>query len=149
MTLNQIVKTLNEIADNHLQINHFFFGEEWDFATSGVVNCPAMITVLQPSVLEGSTITQNFKIYIGDLVQKNLSNKLEVLSDCQLIALDIIYQLQLPVYDFVLINKDNITLNDFEDSFDCELYGYWFDIKLKLPAPYDRCAIPQLPLVTS
>lgn len=144
MTLNNIVKKLNDIAINHLQINHFFFGEEWDFATSGVVNCPAMIAVLEPATLEGAALTHSFKIYIGDLVQKDLANKSEVLSDCMLIALDIIYQLQLPAYDFVLINKNSITLNDFEDSFDNELYGYWFQIKLKLPAPYDRCAIPNL-----
>ena len=144
MTLNQTVKSLNDIANNHLQINHFFFGDEWDFATSGTVNCPAMITVLEPAIWEGSTITHTLKIYIGDLVQKDLSNKVEVLSDCQLIALDVIYQLQNPDYEWVLINKNSITLNDFEDSFDCELYGYWFQIKLKLSAPYDRCAIPSI-----
>lgn len=149
MTLNEIVKELNNIADNHLQINHFFFGDEWDFATSGVVTCPAMITVLEPATLEGAAITHTFKIYIGDLVQKDLANKLEALSDCQLIALDVIAQLQLATYEWLLANKGSITLNDFEDSFDCELYGYWFQIKLKMAAPYDRCAIPQVPLVTN
>lgn len=149
MTLNNIVKELNDIATNHLQINHFFFGNEFDFATSGVVNCAAMICVLEPALLEDSTLTHSFKIYIGDIVQKNLSNKLEVLSDCQLIALDVIYQLQQNDYEFILINKNSIVLTDFEDSFDCELYGYYFSIKLKLANPYDRCAIPQFPLVTN
>ena len=149
MTLNNVIQELNDIATNHLQINHFFFGEEYDFATSGVVNCPVMIAVLEPSLLEGSTLTHSFKIYIGDLVQKDLSNKKEVLSDCQLIALDVIYQLQQNDYDWILANKSSITLNDFEDSFDCELYGYYFQIKLKLSNPYDRCAIPQVPLVTN
>jgi len=149
MTLNNVIQELNNIATNHLQINHFFFGEEWEFASSGVVNCPAMIAVLEPAMLEGSTLTHSFKIYIGDLVQKDLSNKKEVLSDCLLIALDVIYQLQQNDYDWVLANKSSITLNDFEDSFDCELYGYYFQIKLKLSSPYDRCAIPQVPLVTN
>mgnify|MGYP007090446327 FL=1 len=72
-----------------------------------------------------------------------------MLSDCQLIALDVIYQLQQNDYDWILANKSSITLNDFEDSFDCELYGYYFQIKLKLSNPYDRCAIPQVPLVTN
>lgn len=148
-TLNNVIQELNDIATNHLQINHFFFGNTWDFATSGTVNCPAMIAELEPATLEGSTLTHTFKIYIGDLVQKDLSNKKEVLSDCLLIALDVIYQLQQNDYDWVLANKNSITLNDFEDSFDCELYGYWFQIKLKLSSPYDRCAIPQNPLVTN
>ena len=60
MTLNNVIQELNDIATNHLQINHFFFGEEWDFASSGVVNCPAMIAVLEPSLLEGSTLTHSF-----------------------------------------------------------------------------------------
>jgi len=141
-TRNQVVKALNDIADSHLQIKHFFEGNEFDFASSGVVNFCAMIAVAEPSILEGSTLTHIFKIYIGDLVHKNLSNRREVLSDCQLIALDVLYELQDPTYDWVLINKGNITLTDFEDSFDCELYGYYFEIRLKLPAPYDRCAIP-------
>ena len=70
MTLNNVIQELNDIATNHLQINHFFFGEEYDFASSGVVNCAAMIAVLEPSLLEGSTLTHSFKIYIGDLVQR-------------------------------------------------------------------------------
>lgn len=141
-TLNNVFQSLNDIATNHLQINHFFKGEEWDFATSGVVNTTAMIAVLQPATLEGSTLTRSLKIYIGDLVNKDLSNKFEVLSDCELIALDVIYELQRPTYDWVVSNKGSITLNDFEDSFDCELYGFWFEIKLKVAMPYDRCAIP-------
>jgi hypothetical protein len=140
MTLNQILKSINSIGVNHYQIHHTFIGEEWDFATSGVVNTPAMIVVLQPSNLQGSAIIHSFKIYVGDLVQKDLSNKFEVLSDCQQIALDIIYQLQAPQYEWIL--QPNITLNDFEDSFDCELYGYWFEIKLKIASPFNICAIP-------
>lgn len=149
MTLNNVIQELNDIATTHDQINHFFFGNTWDFATSGTVNYPAMIAELEPAILEGSTLTHTFKIYIGDLVQKDSSNKTEVLSDCLLIALDVIYQLQSNSYDWVLQNKNSITLNDFEDSLDCELYGYWFQIKLKLSSPYDRCAIPQNPLVTT
>ena len=140
-TLNQVVKSLNDIATAHQQINHFFFGEEWDFATSGVVNAPVMITVLQPSSLSGSTLTYDFKVYIGDLVSKGLRNKADVLSDTLQIALDVIYQLQSPDYDGVV--NTEITLNDFEDSFDCELYGHWFSLKIKYSNPFDRCAIPQ------
>lgn len=140
LTLNQVVKSLNNIAVNHPQINHFFFGEEWDFATSGVVNCPAMIVTLEPTDVGTSTISYNMKIYIGDLVQKDLSNKTEVLSDTMLIALDIIAILKSPAYNWSFDGTS--TLSDFEDSFDCELYGHYFNIKLKVSAPSDRCAVP-------
>lgn len=140
-TLNQVIKSLNDIADNHQQINHFFFGEEWDFATSGVVNTPAMIAVLQPTVLNNTSLTYDFKIYIGDLVNKGLNNKQDVLSDTLLIALDVVYELQDPDYEGIV--ETNITFNDFEDSFDCELYGQWFNLKIKYSNPFDRCSIPQ------
>ena len=140
MTLNEIKKSLSDIATNHPQINHFYFGEEYDFASSGVVNCPAMVVSLEPHQLNGSVLTYNFKIYIGDLVQKDLSNKDEVLSDCLLIALDVIYLLQDP--DYPLVIDPNITLNDFEDSFDMEMWGYWFNLKCRVSNPFDRCAVP-------
>lgn len=142
MTLNQVIKKLNEIADNHQQINHFFFGETFDFASSGVVNCPVMIAVLQPLPYSKNTLTYNFNIIIGDIVHKDLSNKTEVLSDTLQIALDVIYKLQDPTYDWILDNVNNITLNDFEDEYDIELYGYFFEIRLKVASPFDRCAIP-------
>jgi len=142
MTINQVVKNLNNIAENHKQINHFFFGEEYDFASSGVVNCPAMIVVLEPSLLQTSVLTYNFKIYIGDLVQKDLSNKTEVLSDTLLILLDVIYQVQSTIYDWSF-DTSSITITDFEDSFDCELYGNWCNMKLRISSPFDRCSIPQ------
>lgn len=144
LTLNQVVKNQSDFASAHQQINHFFFGEEWDFASSGVVNTPAMISVLQPATVTGSTLTHTFKVYFGDIVHKDLSNKSEVLSDMMQVALDFIYQFQHPDYEWVF-DTSNLVLNDFEDSFDCELYGYWLTCRLKLSSPFDRCAIPQTP----
>ncbi len=145
MTLNQVVSNLNSIANDHLQINHFFYGSEFNFATSGTVNTTSMIAVLEPHLYSKNSLEYRFKIYIGDIVQKNLSNRADVLSDSLLIALDVIAKLQdNQTYGWMLSNVNNITLNDFEDSFDCELYGYWFTISLKTIAPFDRCAIPEI-----
>lgn len=140
MTLNQVVKSLRDFASDHQQINSFDCCEEYNFATSGVVEMQTMIAVLQPSQLVGSTLTYNFKIYIGDLVHKDLSNRVEVLSDTLLTCLDLIGYLQRPEFEGVI--DTNITINDFEDSFDCELYGHWFNLKIKTSSPFDRCAIP-------
>jgi hypothetical protein len=140
MTLNQAVRTLSDFAGSHQQINSFTFCEPADFATSGVVDMQTMIAVLQPTQLSGSTLTYDFKIYIGDLVHKDLSNKTEVLSDTLQSCLDLIWHLQRPEFEGVI--DTNIQINDFEESFDCELYGHWFDLKIKTSNPFDRCAIP-------
>lgn len=144
LTLNSHVTSLNDFATAHQQLNHFFFGEEYNFATSGVVNAPVMIATLQPETIQSSTLTRSFKIYFGDLVHKDLSNRSEVLSDMEQVALDFIYQMQHPDYEWVF-DTSNLVLNDFEDSFDCELYGYWLIARFKISSPFDRCAIPQTP----
>lgn len=144
-TLNQVIKSLNDIADNHQQLNHFFFGEMYDFATSGDTQYPAMAVEKEPDLLEGSTLKMNFNLYFIDLVHKDISNRQEVLSDMQSVALDVIYQLTHPDYDWV-IDSSSITLNDFVDRFDDEVTGYWFKLTLKISSPFDRCAIPQTPL---
>lgn len=140
LTLNQAVQSLRDFASAHQNVKSFDCCEEWNFASSGVVDMQTMICVVQPSQLAGSTLTYNFKIYVGDLVQKDLSNRLEVLSDTLQTCTDLVWYLQRPEFEGVI--DTNITFNDFEDSFDCELYGHWFPLKIKISNPFDRCAIP-------
>ena len=40
MTLNQIVQQLQEIANNHLQVNTWGFGDIWEIAASGDIQYP-------------------------------------------------------------------------------------------------------------
>lgn len=140
VTLNQVVKSLNDFADDHAQIGHFFFGQEPNFDTSGTTNGVSMIVDTEPHPLSESTLTYTFKVYMGDLVHKDLSNRTEVLSDTLLIMLDLIAWAQHPDRDWAFERSSTIT--EFDDSFDCEMYGHWAIIKLKTSSPFDRCAIP-------
>lgn len=140
MTLNQTVKSLNDFATAHSQIGHFFFGETPNFDTSGTTNGVCMIVDTEPFPLSESTLTYVFKVYMGDLVHKDLSNRTEVLSDTLQILLDLVAWAQHPDREWVFERSTNI--EEFNDSFDCELYGQWITIKLKTSAPFNRCAIP-------
>lgn len=142
ITLNQIIKNLNNIASAHYQINSFGNGSVIEFATSGITNYPAMWVDYEPPQLQGNAFQNVLRIYIMDRLIKGKKNELELFSDIQQICLDIIAQLNSTIYGWKLVS-DNITLNPFsEPRFDDEDAGYYFDVTLKVPFTFDRCQIP-------
>ena len=142
ITLNQIIKNLNNIANAHYQINSFGNGSVIEFATSGITNYPAMWVDYEPPQLQGNAFQNVLRIYIMDRLIKGKKNELELFSDIQQICLDIIAQLNSTIYGWKLVS-DNITLNPFsEPRFDDEDAGYYFDVTLKVPFTFDRCQIP-------
>jgi len=142
LTLNNVVTNLNNIADAHSLINNFFYGEIYDFASSGTVNYPAMLVTSEPNSLSRGVITMSFNIYIADLVQKGIADRREVSSNTQQVVLDILATLDRTVaYDWN-VNIDNITLNDFVDKFQDEVTGWWFKLDLRIPNALNRCAVP-------
>ncbi len=142
ITLNQIIKNLNNIANAHYQINSFGNGSVIEFATSGITNYPAMWVDYEPPQLQGNAFQNVLRIYIMDRLIKGKKNELELFSDIQQICLDIIAQLNSNIYGWKLVS-DNITLNPFsEPRFDDEDAGYYFDVTLKVPFTFDRCQIP-------
>ncbi len=142
ITLNQVIKNLNNIANAHYQINSFGNGSVIEFATSGITEYPAMWVDYEPPILQGNAYTHVLRIYVMDRLIKGKQNELELFSDIQQICLDIIAQLNSTIYGWKLVS-DNITLNPFsEPRFDDEDAGYYFDVNLKVPFTYDRCQIP-------
>lgn len=141
LTLNQAVKNLEYIATAHNQINSFFFGELYDFASSGTINYPAMAVTLEPTPYANGVLTRSFNIYILDLVHKGIGNSVDVLSDTEQICVDVISLLQdSELYDWVV--DFNTTLNDIQGGTDDEVYGYWFNLRMRMPAPRNKCAVP-------
>jgi hypothetical protein len=141
LTLNQIVKQLNNIADSHANINNFFFGELYDFATSGTTEYPCLAVTLEPLPYQSPVMTYSFNIYMMDLVKKDISNRQEVLSDMLLNCFDLVSLLTMK-NDFVFSVEKNVTFNDFVDRFDQEVSGYWFNLRIKTPFVLDQCAVP-------
>lgn len=142
ITLNQVIKNLNNIADAHYQINSFGNGSVVEFATSGITNYPAMWVDYEPSQIQGNAYLHVLKIYVMDRLIKGKKNEQELFSDIQQICLDIISQLNSNIYGWKLVT-DNFTLTPFsEPRFDDEDAGYYFDVQLKVPFTYDACQIP-------
>jgi hypothetical protein len=142
ITLNQVIKNLNNIASAHYQINSFGNGNVTEFATSGTTNYPAMWVDYQPAQVQGGAYLHVVTIYISDRMLKGNLNELEVLSDMQQVCLDVIAQCRSNIYGWSLVS-DSVTLNPFYHTrFDDETAGYFFDLTLRIPFTYDRCQIP-------
>ena len=146
LTLNQVVKNLNYIGQAHNQVKTFFFGELYDFASSGTTQYPAMAVTLQPSQRAVNTLTYSFNVYMLDLVHKDISNNTEVLSDTLQMCLDVLAIVDNPVYDWTL--EKTAVLTDIQGGQDDEVTGHWFNLKLKVPTPRDRCQVPTIGDIT-
>lgn len=143
VTFNQINKSFKDFADAHYQVNSYGLGDVHEIAASGVVNYPLMWVIPQDS-----TLTDNAKVYEStftiafmDLVAKDERNENDVLSDMELIAFDFITQFQKPDYEWAF-NPDGISIKRFTERFEDMVSGVAFDVSLRIPFVYDRCAIP-------
>lgn len=143
LTLNQIVKKLETFANDHKQLSgNFLFGQFYDYVANKSEQYPAMIVYLQPNQLSENTDTYTFQITICDRLKKDDTNEIEVLSDTNLIAKDLItYFKNSPTERDVIINT-SVTLNDFSDREDSETAGYFFDITFRQNFDYNYCDIP-------
>ena len=145
LTLNQVVKNLSNIASAHNQLKHFYFGELYDFAASGTTEYPAMVVSLEPTPFQTNVLTYSFNVYIIDLVHKGISNSTEVLSDTLQTCTDITSIVANPIYAW---NSERTNVfNDIQGGLDDGEYGFWFNLKLKVPRPIDRCQVPLLGVI--
>ena len=143
MTLNQVVQQLQQIANNHLQVKTWGFGDIWEIASSGDIQYPLNWVTLEGVDVSTSAKTETYKfsLLFMDAVKNGEVNEQEVLSDQLSIAKDFLAQLKHPSYDWNF--QDNVsTLEDFTERFVDSVSGWKMNIAFVLPFTSDRCAMP-------
>lgn len=140
-TQNQLDKAFNDFASDHLQINSYQFGYEFEFATSGDTVFPQMFVRPLPHTYSNKVFQYNFRWIFADVVGHGERNRNEVLSDQLEIAKDAIAQFQHPDYAFIL-DPSSVRLEDFFDKFDEEVSGYLVEVAIRVPFDNNRCFIP-------
>ena len=143
LTLNQIVQQLQQIANNHLQVKTWGFGDIWEIASSGDIQYPLNWVTLEGVDVSTSAKTETYKfsLLFMDAVKNGEVNEQEVLSDQLSIAKDFLAQLKHPSYDWNF--QDNVsTLEDFTERFVDSVSGWKMNIAFVLPFTSDRCAMP-------
>ena len=140
MTITQVKKILNDLADAHYQINDFGWGDVWEIGESESVTYPLMYCTMQNSNISGRVFNFNISIIFADLVFGDEKNEDQVITDQMLICQDIIAQLQSDKWDFVL--GQNVSITFFNERLSDLVAGVQAQITLALPYVADRCAVP-------
>lgn len=145
LTLNQIRRTFEVIADAHRQINGFGFDNEANFGQSNDLQFPCLYVVQEPSTIANGIISRPFTCFVldryyGDADAAN-SNITDVLSDTQLICTDVVSLLNNTEYVFQL-DKTNIQLEPIYAVEGDLLAGYKLQVTLTEAFDFWRCLVP-------
>jgi hypothetical protein len=144
MTLNQIVKELTKLGNDHEQINFVYFGDVWERLSNGEVTYPAMFFNLTGANVGEKNIAYSFSLYFMDRMLMEESNETEVLSDMTQVAGDIVAQLRYPE-DYSIVTwtpSTSMPLTFFTESDPDLLAGVKLDTTLTVPFLNDRCQVP-------
>lgn len=141
LTLNQIVSLISNFATVNYQVNDFFFGDIWEYATKKGDKFPVMLCTLKQSRVTNKIDTFSFQVGFFDRVTKDESIELGVLSDTREMCKDCITYFNSPTFNDFLVNN-NATLEDFTEKFDHEVSGHFFDLELTQQNEMDVCALP-------
>ena len=90
-SLKQLTRIIYNIADSHLQVNTVVTGEQFEREDHDLY--PLVHIVPGVFNISGKTITNRFLLIVLDLGSEDGTHREENLSDCQLIACDILTQL--------------------------------------------------------
>ena len=144
MTLNQIVKELTTIGNDHEQINFVYFGDVWERLSNGEVTYPAMFFTLTGANVLSKEIGYQFSLYFMDRMLSEETNETEVLSDMTQVAGDIVAQLRYPT-DYGKVTwavNQNLPLTFYTESDPDYLAGVKLDVTLTVPFINNRCEVP-------
>lgn len=141
LTLNNIVKTINDLANAHKQIKSVYFGDLADYLSRGTENIyPSLFYDLTGGSVGERNVNLNFSLYFFDRMLPEDTNETEVLSDQLEICQDIIAQLRANSWEFD--EGLSATLTFFTEDTPELLAGVRADISIELPFTSNRCQVP-------
>jgi len=149
LTHQNILTTFKDIAERHYQINEIFIGEKWDIGAEKQHNFPLLVVNLENSTIEqtinGFNILKlNYNIKVIDLINNDISNEEDVISDTLQIFQDIVKEVaQHPYYNDSNLSIDgNVNMEVAKGVSDENLTGVEGNIIFKLISNQSYCDIP-------
>jgi hypothetical protein len=141
-TSNEIKSSFELLASGHYQIHSFLYAQEFEQQAYENLIYPLMLVYPLGGNLSGTTYTRNYRVVIADRVLKSEGNELEVESDTQLIALDVLaYWMKLGTNERFSITSSN-TITPFWEKWGDEVTGHFVDIGIEEFYDFNSCAIP-------
>jgi hypothetical protein len=145
ITLNQDIELFKNFALKHKGINSFYFGDESEADTNVEIVYPFMNVILQGSSVTDNVVSRKYMIVISDLVNKDISNINQVLSDTERICYDVpnyLRQVRNTGYLGAFRFDPNISLTDFTERNDDDVSGHFFDLTISSAVGNDGCNLP-------
>lgn len=145
LTLNQDIELFKNFALKHKGINSFYFGDESEADTNVEIVYPFMNVILQGSSITEGVVSRKYMIVISDLVNKDISNVNQVLSDVERLCYDVpnyLRQVRNSGYLGAFKFDANISLTDFTERNDDDVSGHFFDLTISSAIGNDSCVLP-------
>ena len=145
LTLNQDIEIFKNFALKHKGINSFYFGDESEADTNIEIVYPFMNVILQGSSVTDNVLSRKYLIVISDLVNKDISNVNQVLSDVERLCYDVpnyLRQVRNSGYLGAFKFDANISLTDFTERNDDDVSGHFFDLTISSAIGNDSCVLP-------
>ena len=141
MTLNQIIKRVQTIAESHEQISSFFFGDIDQMLDTDIV-FPLCFMPIPTASISGVDDVLSCSLLVMDRQIQGGNNEVEVLSDMREVALDLLAQLQYAKFvpTWQVLKSGNYEF--FTERTEDYLAGVKLDFQIKLPYKADRCQVP-------
>lgn len=142
-TINQIKKELQTIADEHRQINSFFFGDFLDAIERDAVDYTLMVATLQPGSIGENFVEVNLNVVICDKYNESDYDVIdEIHSDCLRILHDIYVTFkQTRLEQYIDIDGDVSTTPFINRGHDVTA-GWAMDMSLRVYSDENWCGIP-------
>lgn len=147
MTLNQVVQRLGNLANNHKQVNHFYFGDMVEWLANGEVVYPAVFIDTSNGGIDAAEKKTwwDFDIWFCDLVNISIDarrNELEVQSDLTGIAED--YKAMLGFTDWQQDWTIGPTsqLTCYKEKFEDLVLAVKMTVTIEVRYDSNRCVVP-------
>lgn len=148
LSLNQIVQYFAQISSQLKRVHTFGYGPIEDMGRDNpplykAPMYPLMWVEPVPSTLRNDSVVLKHKIYIVDLVEKNLSNRQDVLSDSMRTCMEI-KAFIFKDFFYEIFPSEESELTPLFYKYDDEVEGYSMTLDLQLDWLADVCSIPGL-----
>lgn len=132
MTINQIVKKLEEIQSLHRQLNSFYFGDPSEVSSGEAKTYPLMGVFIQPGTISLRQDSLRLLLYFADRIEdQDEILQREVISDMRRVALGAFSQFKAWLENNSIAISPEAPFSYFNDSdWDDKCYGWQLEITI-------------------
>jgi len=142
-TLNQLMKELSTIAQEHRQINEFFQGDYLDAVSRDAVQYPLMVVTLQPGQIGDNFVQVTAIISIADKYNIQEYRQInEIHSDCLQICKDIHVTFKQWRFQEILDINGTLSTQPFINRSQDVTAGWTMTMSVNIYDNENWCAIP-------